>query len=78
MGWIIAILFGALAGWIASQLMKEGFGFLMNAVLGVFGSIVGKAIFDFLDIQTNSILGELASAVLGAVLIIWLVNKLKK
>ncbi|MEM6725268.1 MAG: GlsB/YeaQ/YmgE family stress response membrane protein [Bacteroidota bacterium] len=75
---IITVLFGALAGYIASQLMKEGFGFLVNAVLGIFGSILGGQIFLYAGIQANSIVGQLASAVLGAVLIIWVVNKLKK
>ncbi|MEO1434112.1 MAG: GlsB/YeaQ/YmgE family stress response membrane protein [Bacteroidota bacterium] len=78
MDWIIIILFGALAGYIASQLMKEGFGFLMNAVLGVFGSIVGGFVFDLIGIQAENIIGKLASSVVGAVLIIWAVNKLKK
>ena len=35
LGWVLAILIGALAGWIASSLMKSNTGLFLNIVLGI-------------------------------------------
>ena len=42
-GWIAAIVIGAIAGWLAEQFMKSEMGLLMNIVLGIVGprSLVG-------------------------------------
>ncbi|WP_321340606.1 GlsB/YeaQ/YmgE family stress response membrane protein [Breoghania sp.] len=43
-GWISTILFGALAGWIASKIMKADHGLLMNILIGILGSVIANAI----------------------------------
>ena len=39
-GWIMAIILGALAGWIAEKVMKANMGLVMNIVLGIVGRCV--------------------------------------
>jgi uncharacterized membrane protein YeaQ/YmgE (transglycosylase-associated protein family) len=39
---LVTLLIGALAGWLAGQIMKVKGDFWMNAVLGIVGSGVGR------------------------------------
>ena len=41
-GWILAIILGGLAGWIAEKVMHSNMGLLMNIVLGIVGAVVGN------------------------------------
>lgn len=83
MSWIIAILVGALIGWIASMIMKSNHGFIVDAIIGIVGSILGKWIFaDLLGIGGAAAAGSfsiagLAFGVLGAVILIFLLRLLK-
>ena len=43
-GWVAAIIIGAIAGWLAEQFMKSNMGLLMNIVLGIVGAAVASAI----------------------------------
>lgn len=36
-GWILAIILGGLAGWIAEKIMHSNMGLLMNIILGIVG-----------------------------------------
>jgi uncharacterized membrane protein YeaQ/YmgE (transglycosylase-associated protein family) len=72
-GWIGAIIIGALAGWIAEQIMKTDHGLLMNIVLGIVGAIVGNFLLMLIFGATwGGIIGQLVVAVIGASLLIWL------
>ncbi len=44
-GWFAAIIIGAVAGWLAEQVMKSNMGLLMNIILGIrkhscFGTLI--------------------------------------
>ena len=41
-GWILAIILGGLAGWIAEKVMHSNMGLLMNIILGIVGAVVGN------------------------------------
>lgn len=72
-GWIGAIIIGALAGWIAEQIMKTDHGLLMNIVMGIVGAIVGNFLLMLIFGATwGGIIGQLVVAVIGASLLIWL------
>ena len=78
-GLIGSIIIGCLAGFCAGKLMKGGgFGFLMNLLLGLFGGAVGGWIFSLLGISWGGLLGQLGTAIIGAVLILYIASKLKK
>lgn len=47
----VMVLVGALSGTLAARIMKgDHFGFVVNAILGIAGAVVGGTIFDFLGI----------------------------
>ena len=72
-GWVGAIVIGALAGWIAEQIMKTDHGLLMNIVMGIVGALVGNFLLVLIFGATlGGIIGQLVVAVIGASLLIWL------
>lgn len=79
MGIIGSIIIGCLAGFCAGKLMKGGgFGFIMNLVLGLFGGLVGGWLFEQLGIAWGGLLGQLGTAIVGAVAILWVASLIKK
>jgi uncharacterized membrane protein YeaQ/YmgE (transglycosylase-associated protein family) len=80
MGGLIGyIIIGCLAGFCAGKLMKGGgFGFFMNLLLGLFGGALGGWIFSALGIEWGGILGQLGTAIIGAVVILYVASLLKK
>lgn len=77
-GWLMAIIIGGLAGFIAEKLMKSDQGLLMNIVLGIVGAIIGNVIFGALGIMTTGWLGYLIAGIIGACLLIFLVRLIKR
>ena len=70
-GWIMAIIIGALAGWIAEKIMKSDQGLMMNIILGIVGAIIGNFILMLIFGATmGGIIGQLIVAVVGACLLI--------
>lgn len=71
-GWIMTIVIGALAGWIAEKMMKLDTGLIMNIVLGIVGALLGNFILGMLFGATlGGLLGQLVVAVAGACILIW-------
>ena len=70
-GWIMAIIIGALAGWIAEKLMKSNQGLVMNIILGIVGAVLGNFILMLIFGATmGGLIGQLIVAVVGACLLI--------
>ena len=79
MGIIISLLLGCLAGFCAGKLMKGGgFGIIMNCVLGLLSGALGGWLFDMLGIEWGGLLGQLGTAIIGAVAILWIASFFKK
>jgi uncharacterized membrane protein YeaQ/YmgE (transglycosylase-associated protein family) len=80
MSFIYFIIIGGIAGWLAGKIMKGGgFGVVMNIILGIIGGVVGGWVFSFLGIGTDGgTLGSLATALVGAVLILYVGRLIKK
>lgn len=84
MGWIIALIVGGVAGWLASLVMNRdaSMGIFWNIVVGCVGSVVGNAIAGPLlglrgSVQEFSIQG-LVVAVIGAVVLLGVVNLIQR
>lgn len=74
---ITGIICGIIAGFIACKLTnREGKGCLVDLFLGIVGGAVGGWLFGILGIETVSLVGEMVSAVIGAVIVLWICNKL--
>ncbi len=85
MDWIVAIIVGALIGWIASLIMKTDArqGALANIIIGIVGSALGRWLFgDVLNIGGATVAGTfsfvgLLWGVLGAIILIWLLRAIR-
>ncbi len=79
-GWIGYIIIGAIAGWIAGKIVKgSGSGILMNIVVGVVGALIGGFLLSFfLDTASGGWWFTLFTAILGAVILLWIVGKVRK
>ena len=75
LGWIIAIIVGGVAGWLASIVMRRdaSMGIFWNIVVGIIGALLGFGG----SIQTFD-LGAFAIAVLGAVVLLAIVNMVQR
>ena len=78
LGWILSIIVGALAGWIAEKIMKSNQGLLLNIILGIIGAVVGNFLLMLIFGATlGGIVGQLIVAVLGACLLIFVVRAIR-
>ena len=83
LGWIIALIVGGVAGWLASKVMNRdaSMGIGMNIVVGIIGSFIGNFIGQFFGIAGSvkefSIVGLLV-AVVGAIVLLGIVNMVQR
>lgn len=83
MGWIIAIIVGGIAGWLASKVMGRdaSMGIIANVIAGCVGSIVGNFIANRFGIvgsvQEFSLTG-LVVAFFGAVIVLAILNLVQR
>lgn len=75
---INGIISGIIAGYIASKLQKgKGSGCLVNFFLGIIGGVVGSWLFCMIGITAYGWIGEMVTAIVGAVVVLWLFAKLR-
>lgn len=83
MGWIIALIVGGVAGWLASLVMNRdaSMGIIWNIVVGCVGSVIGNLVANRFGIagsvQQFSITG-LIVAFIGAVILLAIVNLVQR
>ena len=82
MGWIVTIVLGGIAGWLASMVMNRdaSMGILMNIVVGVIGGLIGSAIGNVTGFLTNDAgwFLYLITAFVGAVVLLAAVNLIQR
>lgn len=79
MSLILFLLIGAIAGWLAGNLMKGGgFGLIGNIVVGIIGAFIGGFLFGLLGMSAGGIIGSLITATVGAAVLLWIVGMIKK
>ena len=60
------VLVGALSGTLAARIMKgDSFGFVVNAILGIAGAVVGGFIFNFLGLTPGRGIVKIISETFG-------------
>lgn len=77
---IVWLVIGAVAGWLAGQIMKGGgFGLVGNIVVGIAGAVVGGWLLPRLGVLIlGGILGEILNAVIGACLVLFVLQLVKR
>lgn len=79
MNFIFFLIIGAIAGWLAGQIMKgRGFGLLGNIVVGIVGAFLGGFLFSLLGLASFGLMGSLVTATVGAVVLLYLIGVVKK
>ena len=80
----IWLIVGALAGWIASLIMKTdaSMGAVMNIVVGIVGAFIGGWVLSLLNIATPPAgqlnIPSILTAVLGAVILLAIVKAVRR
>ena len=78
-GLIIFLAIGALAGWLAGEIMKKKkSSILINMIIGVAGSFLGGIVFGLLGFRAYGLIGSIVSATVGAILLLYIIDKVKK
>jgi len=84
MGWIVAIIVGGVAGWLASMVMRRdaSMGIFWNIIVGIVGALIGNvlagALFDVEGtIQTFNLTGFII-AIVGAIVLLAIVNLVQR
>ena len=84
MGWIVAIIVGGVAGWLASMVMNRdaSMGIFWNIIVGIVGALIGNvlagALFDVQGtIQTFNLTGFII-ALIGAIVLLAIVNLVQR
>ena len=73
-----SLLIGAVAGWLAGQLMRgAGFGLIVNIIVGMVGALVAGWLFPgFLPI--SGIAGAIVQSAIGAIIVLAVVGLVKR
>jgi len=79
MGWLAWVVFGALAGWVASMIAgtNQRQGCIVDIIVGIIGALIGGFLVQFLtgrpfDVGLNPV--SLIVAVVGAIMLLALVK----
>lgn len=82
LNWFIWIIFGGLAGWVASMLTKRNgsMGIIKNVIVGIIGSWLGGFIMSFFGAAgvTGFNLRSFVVAVIGAVVLLGIFSLISK
>lgn len=77
MGIIIWLVLGAVAGWLAGTIMKGGgFGLVGNIIVGIVGSAIGGFLFG--GMIGGGAIGSIITAVLGAIVLLFIIGLIKR
>ena len=79
MQFLIWIISGIIAGWLAGLLVKGGgFGLIGDLVIGLLGGIIGGWLAGLFGLQAVSWLGNIITAALGGVVLVAIVRVLRR
>ncbi len=73
------LMIGVVAGWLAGKLSRgTGFGLVGNLLLGIVGAVVGGFFSSLVGLNAVGTIGRIIVATVGALLLVFLVNLIKK
>ena len=80
MGLLIAVVIGAIVGWVASLVVKgAGSGLGGDILIGIGGSLIASYLFPAIGLNIGSgIVGALVAATLGAVILLIVIKLLRR
>lgn len=77
---LIILIVGAIAGWLAGQIVKGyGFGLVGNIVVGIVGAALAGLLFPQLGFSIAAgIVGAIIHATIGAVILLFVIRLVKR
>jgi len=76
---VIFLLVGAVAGWIAGQVVRGGgFGLVGDIVVGILGAFVAGFLLPGLGLGLTGIVGSIVYAAIGAIILLVVVRLIKR
>jgi uncharacterized membrane protein YeaQ/YmgE (transglycosylase-associated protein family) len=73
------VIIGAIAGWLAGLLVKGyGFGLIGNIVIGILGAGIAGILAPRLGLYTQSAGGNIVAALVGALILLFLVGLVRR
>ena len=77
---IIWLVIGAVAGWLAGQIVKGyGFGLVGNIVVGIIGALIAGWLLPLIGFAVGGgIIAAIINAVIGAVILLFVIGLFKK
>lgn len=79
MNWLLYILIGIVAGYLAGRIVKgSGSGIILNLVIGIIGSVLGGWLFSLMGVGGGNWLWSLLTATVGAIVLLLIVSLFTK
>jgi len=76
---VIFLVIGAIAGWLAGNVMKGGgFGLVGDIVVGIIGAFIGGWLFGVLGIAGGGLIWAVITAFIGACILLFVIRLVKK
>jgi uncharacterized membrane protein YeaQ/YmgE (transglycosylase-associated protein family) len=74
-GWLVWIVVGLVAGFLASHFVKGGgYGLIGDLIVGLIGAVIGGFVLGFFVHGPVGLLGTIVVAFIGAVILLWVVR----
>ncbi|AOI69771.1 hypothetical protein WI73_24340 [Burkholderia ubonensis] len=79
-GFIMWLIIGAIAGWLAGILVKGGgFGLIVDIIVGIVGAVIGGWLAGLLGVHIGSgFFGSVIIAVIGAVILLFVIRLFRR
>ena len=78
-GIIIWLVIGAIAGWLAGQIVKGGgFGLVGDIIVGIIGSVIGGWIFGSYVVGVPGVGGAIIGSTIGAVVLLFVISLVRR
>ncbi len=77
---VIWLLIGAIAGWLAGQIVKGGgFGLIGDIIVGIVGAFIAGELFPRLGFDLGGgVLGSIIAAAIGAILLLFVLRLIRR
>ena len=80
MNFLVMLIVGGVAGWLASMVMRTDGqqGIILNVVVGIIGGFLGGFLLPMVGLSFGGWLGYLITALIGAIVLLAIVNLFRR
>src|SRR6478752_1216027 len=77
-GFVMMLVIGAIAGWVAEKGTRSDHGIFTNILVGIAGALVGGKLAEVLEIPVFGFVRGLAAAIIGAIILLYVWRMIQK